>query len=122
MVKAFLLQVGAEPPSDELSGVAVHYRCWELLCTHTIWTTSGKDIKALLTALQRKSEEDWGFLYGLDDFDSKHVLCDDDSSSDSDLFMEDPPMKWEHSGITFIHDHNTGTNGPRPSPNRSFLQ
>ncbi|KAL3456197.1 hypothetical protein BJX64DRAFT_48406 [Aspergillus heterothallicus] len=101
MAKAFLLQVGAEAPRDQLSGVAVHYRCWELLCTHPIWTISGKDIKALLLALQRKSEEDWGFLYGGEEPDSKNILGDDYASSDSEFFMEDPPMEWEHSDPYF---------------------
>ncbi|KAJ0425046.1 hypothetical protein BJY00DRAFT_227274 [Aspergillus carlsbadensis] len=107
MAKALLLQVGAEPPRNELSGAAVHYRCWELLCIHPIWTTSGKDIKALFLALQRKSEEDWGFLYGWDDSDSEHILGDDGSSNDSELFMEDPPMEWEHSD-PFFNKHVQG--------------
>jgi hypothetical protein len=122
MAKAFLLQVGAEALRDQLSGVAVHYRCWELLCTHPIWTISGKDIKALLLALQRKSEEDWGFLYGWEESDSENILSNDHPSSDSEFFMEDPPMMWEHSGRTFLHDHITGTNGQRSSPDRSLLQ
>ncbi|KAL3483190.1 hypothetical protein BJX62DRAFT_245129 [Aspergillus germanicus] len=97
MAKAFLLQVGAEAPRDQLSGVAVHYRCWELLCTHPIWTISGKDIKAVLLALQRKSETDWGFLYSWDDSENEYILPETDSSSDSDLSMDDPPMHWEYS-------------------------
>ncbi|KAL2796607.1 hypothetical protein BJX66DRAFT_335851 [Aspergillus keveii] len=97
MAKAFLLQVGAEAPRDQLSGVAVHYRCWELLCTHPIWTISRKDITAVLRALQRKSEKDWGFLYSWDDSEAEYIHPGTDSSSDSDLSMDDPPMHWEYS-------------------------
>ncbi|KAL2839356.1 hypothetical protein BJY01DRAFT_219300 [Aspergillus pseudoustus] len=80
MAKAQPVEIGEYHPHDELSGIVIHYRCWQLLHTHPVWTIAGSNVGVLLPALRRKEVTDREYPSGSWQTSEANIFVDEDQS------------------------------------------